>query len=63
LPIRILAPPVAFPMLTEVLEWHYHEEDDPCLAWVRKFIVNRAASAFGTSARPLRDRVVEPAHG
>ena len=23
LPIRILAPPIAFPMLTEVLEWHY----------------------------------------
>ena len=57
LPIRVLAPPVAFPMLTEVLEWHYS------LAWVRKFIVNQAALAFGTSARPLRDRAIEPAHG
>jgi hypothetical protein len=49
-------------MLTEVLEWHYHEEDDPCLAWVRKFIINRAALVFGASARPLRDRVIEPIH-
>ena len=63
LPIRTLAPPVAFPMLTEVLEWHYHEEDDPCLAWIRKFIVNRAALAFGSSARPQRDRAVQPVHG
>jgi len=63
LPIRILAPPIAFPMLTEVLEWHYHEEDDPCLAWIRKFIVNRAALAFGSSARPPRDRAVQPVHG
>ena len=63
LPIRILAPPVAFPMLTEVLEWHFHEEDDPCLAWVRKFIINRAALALGSSARSVRDRAIEPVHG
>ena len=49
LPIRILAPPVAFPALTEVLEWHYHEEEDPCLSWFRKAIVRRAALAFGSS--------------
>jgi LysR family transcriptional regulator, nod-box dependent transcriptional activator len=47
LPLRILAPPIAFPILTEVLEWHYHEEDDPCLAWFRKAIVRRAALIFG----------------
>ena len=63
LPIRVLAPPVAFPMLTEVLEWHYHEEDDPCLEWIRKFIVSRAALAVGSSPRPLRDRLVHPVYG
>jgi len=55
LPIRILAPPIAFPSLTEVLEWHYHEEDDPCLAWFRKAIVTRAAMMIG-SAGPGRSR-------
>jgi LysR family transcriptional regulator, nod-box dependent transcriptional activator len=54
LPIRILAPPVTFPTLTEVLEWHYHEEDDPCLAWFRKTIVKHAASTFGV-AKSLAD--------
>jgi DNA-binding transcriptional LysR family regulator len=46
LPIKILAPPVAFPTLTEVLEWHYHEEDDPCLRWFRKTMVRRAGLTF-----------------
>jgi LysR family transcriptional regulator, nod-box dependent transcriptional activator len=46
LPIKILAPPVAFPTLTEVLEWHYHEEDDPCLRWFRKTVVRRAGLTF-----------------
>jgi LysR family transcriptional regulator, nod-box dependent transcriptional activator len=51
LPIRILAPPVAFPVLTEVLEWHYHEDHDPCLSWFRKAIVKRAALTFGADGR------------
>jgi DNA-binding transcriptional LysR family regulator len=46
LPLRILAPPITFPILTEVLEWHYHEEDDPCLSWFRQAIVRRAALTF-----------------
>ena len=49
LPIRILAPPIAFPILTEVLEWHYHEEDDPCLSWFRKAIVEQAVVTFGSA--------------
>jgi LysR family transcriptional regulator, nod-box dependent transcriptional activator len=59
LPIRILAPPVAFPTLTEVLEWHYHEEDDPCLVWLRKLIAARASAAFGSPSAPARRRVAE----
>ena len=59
LPIRILAPPVAFPTLTEVLEWHYHEEDDPGLAWFRNIILKRAASAFGPLPLGVRKRVTE----
>ena len=39
---RFLAPPMAFPILTEVLEWHYHEEDDPCLSWFRRAILERS---------------------
>ena len=59
LPIRILAPPVAFPTLTEVLEWHYHEEDDPGLAWFRNIILKRATSAFRPSPLGVRKRVTE----
>jgi LysR family transcriptional regulator, nod-box dependent transcriptional activator len=47
LPLRILAPPVAFPLLTEVLEWHHHEENDPCLTWFRKVVAMRVAATFG----------------
>ncbi len=54
LPIRILAPPIAFPTLMEVLEWHYHEEDDPCLVWFRKMIVSKARSTFGPAPPPIR---------
>jgi len=50
LPIRVLAPPIAFPALTEVVEWHYHEEDDPCLVWFRQMIVRRTASLFDVAA-------------
>jgi LysR family transcriptional regulator, nod-box dependent transcriptional activator len=49
MPIRILAAPIALPTLTEVVEWHYHEEDDPCLVWFRQLIVKRAA-IFGPLA-------------
>jgi LysR family nod box-dependent transcriptional activator len=59
LPIRILAPPVAFPTLTEVLEWHYHEEDDPGLLWFRNVILERATYTFASSAASVRERVTE----
>jgi hypothetical protein len=50
LPLRVLAPPIAFPALTEVVEWHYHEEDDPCLVWFRQMIFRRTASLFDVAA-------------
>jgi hypothetical protein len=50
LPIRVLALPIAFPALTEVVEWHYHEEDDPCLVWFRQMIVRRTALLFDVAA-------------
>ena len=50
LPLRVLAPPIAFPALTEVVEWHYHEEDDPCLVWFRQMIVRRTALLFDVAA-------------
>jgi hypothetical protein len=38
-------------VLTEVLEWHYHEDHDPCLSWFRKAIVKRAALTFSADGR------------
>jgi len=47
LPLRIVTPPFEFPVLGEVLQWHRHEEDDPCLAWFRRMIKNAANSSLG----------------
>jgi len=35
MPIRVLAPPMATPRLTEVLQWHSLRESDPGTAWMR----------------------------
>lgn len=43
MPIRLLDPPVEFPRLTEVLQWHRYRADDPGVQWVRDQIVGGAA--------------------
>jgi LysR family transcriptional regulator, nod-box dependent transcriptional activator len=39
LPVRLFAPPVETPRLTEVLQWHRYRADDPGVQWVREQIV------------------------
>ena len=39
MPIRILAPPMETPRLTEVLQWHSLRDADPGTAWVREQIL------------------------
>jgi DNA-binding transcriptional LysR family regulator len=35
LPVRVLAPPIEFPPLKEVMQWHAYRESDPGLRWLR----------------------------
>jgi len=42
LPLRIVTPPFEFPILRQVLQWHRHEESDPCFAWFRGMIKSAA---------------------
>ncbi len=39
MPVRLLAPPMDTPRLTEVLQWHRYRDDDPAVRWVREQIV------------------------
>ena len=41
--VRLLEPPIAFPVLTETLWWHPRHEADPAHAWLRARIAEVAA--------------------
>ena len=41
--VRLLEPPIAFPVLTEMLWWHPRHEADPAHAWLRARIAEVAA--------------------
>jgi DNA-binding transcriptional LysR family regulator len=38
MPLRLLAPPMPTPRLTEILQWHRLRDDDPGVRWVREQI-------------------------
>lgn len=42
MPIRLFAPPMETPRLTEVLQWHSYRSEDPGIAWVRDQILASA---------------------
>ena len=44
LPLRILAPPIAFRPFTEMIQWHRRNDDDPAMQWVRDLFVEVASS-------------------
>lgn len=39
MPIRLHAPPMETPRLTEILQWHRYRDDDPGVQWVREQIL------------------------
>lgn len=41
--VRLLAPPMETPRLTEVLQWHRYRDGDPAMLWLREQIVHAAA--------------------
>ena len=41
LPLKLIAPPVEFPRLTEVLQWNVHRDLDPASRWLRAQLKQR----------------------
>jgi LysR family transcriptional regulator, nod-box dependent transcriptional activator len=41
-PVRLHAPPLKTPRLTEVLQWHRYRDDDPAVHWLREQILTVA---------------------
>jgi LysR family nod box-dependent transcriptional activator len=55
--VRLLDPPIAFPILTEMLWWHPRHDADPAHAWLRERITEIAAELDAEtpfSAPPVR---------
>jgi|SRR5271166_81593 len=48
MPLRILKPPIPFPSMQWVLQWHQHQSSDPGLRWFREAVLS-------TAQRHLRD--------
>lgn len=40
LPLRILDAPLELPVLTQVMQWHRHQESDQGMQWLRELIVD-----------------------
>ncbi|TWB63656.1 LysR family transcriptional regulator [Nitrospirillum viridazoti] len=38
LPLRVLPAPIEFPVLTEMMQWHYQFDRDPGLIWLRGYL-------------------------
>jgi LysR family transcriptional regulator, nod-box dependent transcriptional activator len=43
LPLKLIAPPVELPKLTEVLQWNVHRDPDPASRWIRAILREMAA--------------------
>ncbi|MFZ0500827.1 MAG: LysR family transcriptional regulator [Steroidobacteraceae bacterium] len=41
LPLKLIAPPIEFPQLTEVLQWNIHRDLDPASRWLRAQLKQR----------------------
>lgn len=42
-PLRVLASPIAFPEVSQVLQWHPQQAFDPALVWLRQLLTEHAA--------------------
>ncbi|MET0660952.1 MAG: LysR family transcriptional regulator [Steroidobacteraceae bacterium] len=56
-PLRMFKPPIEFPKVVEVMQWHAYQNTDPGLVWLRQFLEQVAGSmeqeGKGTPARTL----------
>lgn len=50
LPLRLLEPPLPTPVLTETMQWHAFQTEDPGHTWLRKMLVDCAAKLHEPNA-------------
>jgi DNA-binding transcriptional LysR family regulator len=43
MPVKILKPPINFPEIVEVMQWHQYRDKDPGVVWLRSFLHAAAA--------------------
>lgn len=44
LPLKIIAPPIEFPKLKEIVQWNVHRDPDPASQWLRTKLKEQAAA-------------------
>jgi LysR family nod box-dependent transcriptional activator len=54
MPLRILKPPIPFPSMQWVLQWHEHQSSDPSLRWFREAVLSTAQRHLRDSTLPSR---------
>lgn len=52
-PLRVVPCPIAIPKLTEFLQWHKHQENDPAISWLRGLVRTTAKDLM---AQPRRKK-------
>lgn len=69
LDIRVLPPPLEFPEVFEVVQWHKYQESDPAILWLRRTLQQAAATlrtqvpppdSVSHEPPPRRDKVRAP---
>ncbi|GGC26650.1 LysR family transcriptional regulator [Paraburkholderia caffeinilytica] len=53
LPLRLLPPPMDFPPLVEVMQWHAINNSDPAHVWMRRVLLEQAQMRSGVPAVSL----------
>jgi LysR family nod box-dependent transcriptional activator len=62
MPIKVLLPPVNFPEIVEVMQWHHCRDKDPGIAWLRSFL-HAAAGHLGVDEPTASDKPVKALTG
>ncbi|MDH6266038.1 LysR family nod box-dependent transcriptional activator [Rhizobium sp. SG_E_25_P2] len=44
MPLKLLKPPVEIPQIHEALQWHFYNDSDECLTWVRNRLIEHIST-------------------
>jgi LysR family transcriptional regulator, nod-box dependent transcriptional activator len=59
MPIKSLLPPVKFPEIVEVMQWHQCRDKDPGIVWLRSFLHAAAAGQLSVDEPVANDKIVK----